>query len=64
MTIHTTTQICGMGSPIRIYRHSDHVLVEIGSGHSSITMEPKHVRQLVAALDTFMAEEDTSQVSA
>ena len=62
MTIHNTTQICGTAYETRIWQSETYTFVEMRSGNTCITMEPKHVRQLQAALEAFEAQ--AAQVSA
>ena len=55
MSIHSNMQICGNDHTIRVHSHHDTDWVDIKCGTISITMEPKHVRAIAAALDIYEA---------
>ena len=53
MIIHSSMQLCGEGHRIECRSHSGRDWVDIRDGNQTITMEPKHVRALAAALDAY-----------
>jgi hypothetical protein len=56
MTIWSTTQVCGNVDRVTIRRDDNGtVFVGVSSEFSNITMEPKHVRAIAAALDQWEA---------
>ena len=59
MSICNSTQICGPDSEVKAYRinGSNTIFITVTDGRSSVTLNPKHLRQMADALAAFEASE-------
>lgn len=65
MTIHSSAQICGPDSEVKVYRitGSAEIFITVTDGHSSVTLNPVTLRQMADALEAFQAPEAVRAVA-